>query len=106
MDINVLKNKAVEALTAANEKTAFLAGELSEKAVGAKAELKNVDMGIMLTKLEDLKAKIDTDKLTHTVNDLLDGPVTEKVKGMARMGKDFGGFVTIAAGDLIKSLKK
>ncbi|MDO4983253.1 MAG: hypothetical protein Q4E35_06830 [Eubacteriales bacterium] len=106
MDINVLKGKAAETLTAAGKKAGFLAGELAEKAVGAKAELKNVDMGIMLTKLEDLKAKIDTDKVTHTVNELLDGPVTEKVKGMARMGKDFGGFVTIAAGDLIKSLKK
>lgn len=95
MDINVIKEKA-----------GTLAEVLAEKSGDLKAELKNVDMGIMLTKLEDLKAKVDTDAVKHTVNELLDGPVTEKVKGMARMGKDFGGFVTIAARDFIKGLKK
>ena len=95
MDINAIKDKA-----------GALAGALAEKTVDLKAELKNVDMGIMLTKLEDIKAKVDTDAVKHTVNELLDGPVTEKVKGLARTGKDFGGYVTIAVGDFVKGLKK
>lgn len=72
-----------------------------------KEELKGLDMGVLVTKATSAASKIDFSGVKKVVDDLTDGGETsEKLKGLARTAKDFGGYVTIAVGDAVKSLKK
>ena len=71
-----------------------------------KEELRGLDMGVLVTKATSAASKVDLSGVKRAVNDLVDGQTAEKIKGAARTAKDFGGFVTIAVGDAVKSLKK
>lgn len=71
-----------------------------------KEELKGLDMGVLVTKATSAASKVDLSGVKKAVDNFVDGETAEKMKSAARTAKDFGGFVTIAVGDAVKSLKK
>lgn len=79
---------------------------IKEKAADAAAELRNLDMGNLVTKATTVAAKLDIDDIKKKVNDVIDSPETDKVKGVLRTA---AGFVEMAPNyvqSLIGSFKK
>ena len=76
------------------------------KAAEVAAELKNLDMGILVTKATTLASKIDLDGVKKKMNDIMDSPETDKVKGMVRLASGFAaglpGFVQGVVGSFRK----
>ena len=76
------------------------------KATEVAAELKNLDMGILVTKATTLASKIDLDGVKKKMNDIMDSPETDKVKGMVRLASGFAaglpGFVQGVVGSFQK----
>lgn len=59
-------------------------------------EIKGMDMGILLTKVQDIVGGIDFKYIPNKINDLRDNPKVLALKTSARVLRDFGGWVCTA----------
>lgn len=58
-----------------------------------KEDIKSIDMGVALTKAQDAIATLDIEGKKQQVRDFIDSPEMDKIKGAARVVKDFVGYV-------------
>lgn len=59
-------------------------------------EIQALDMGILLTKTQDLVGKIDFKYIPDKINDLRDNPKVLALKTSARVLRDFAGWACTA----------
>lgn len=56
-------------------------------------EVSALDMGVLVTKAQDLVGQIDFDYIPNKINDLRDNPKVLALKSSARVLRDFAGWV-------------
>lgn len=68
-------------------------GKLGSAVKKAGEDLKELDMGVAYSKLEDVISAIDIESKKQKVRDFIDSPKMEELKSAGRTVKDFLGFV-------------
>ena len=79
---------------------------IKAKAADVAAEIKNLDMGILVTKATTLASKVDLDGVKKKLNDIVDSPETDKVKGAFRLASGFAAGLPGFVQGVVGSFKK